>query len=86
MWWKRKPQDPPLVSEEEIIKLLRVVDERPYASSTIARLTPMIAYLFVRETRRLNASTDILLWVTVLLFLATLTLLWITILLIGHTH
>lgn len=46
----------------------------------------MIAYLSLRETRRLNASTDILLWVTVLLFLATLTLLWIAILLIGHTH
>ncbi len=86
MWWKRKPQDPPLVSEEEIIKLLRVVDERPYASSTIAKLIPMIAYLFLRETRRLNASTDILLWVTVLLFLATLTLLWISILLMGHSH
>lgn len=69
-----------------MIKLLRVVDERPYASSTIAKVTPMIAYLFLRETRRLNASTDILVWVTVFLFLATLTLLWVTILLIGHSH
>ncbi len=86
MWWKRKPQEEPLVSEEEVIKLLRVVDERPYSASTVARLTPMIAYLFFRETRRLNASTDILLWVTVLLFLATLTLLWIAILLIGRIH
>lgn len=86
MWWKRKPQEPPLVSEEEIVKLLRLVDERPYSSSTVARLTPMIAYLFLRETRRLNAGTDILLWVTVLLFLATLTLLWITILFISRAH
>jgi hypothetical protein len=84
MWWRRQPQEKPLVSEEEIIKLLRVVDERPYSSSTIARLTPMIAYLFLKETRRLNSSTDVLLGVTILLFLATLTLLWITILLTGH--
>ena len=86
MWWKRKPQEEPLVSEEEVIKLLRVVDERPYSGSTIARLTPMVAYLFLRETRRLNQSADILLWVTVLLFLATLTLLWITILFLGRAH
>jgi hypothetical protein len=86
MWWKRKPQAEPLVSEEEVIKLLRAVDERPYSGSTIARLTPMIAYLFMRETRRLNESTNLLLWVTILLFLATLALLWVTILLVGRGH
>jgi hypothetical protein len=86
MWWKRKPQEEPLVSEEEVIKLLRAVEERPYSGLTIARLTPMIAYLFLRETRRLSGSTDILLWVTVLLFLATLTLLWVAIVLIGRVH
>lgn len=86
MWWKRKPQEAPVVSEEEVIKLLRVVDERPYSGSTIARLTPMIAYLFLRETRRLNESTNILLWVTVLFFLATLALLWMTILFLGRVH
>ena len=46
----------------------------------------MVAYLFLRETRRLNQSADILLWVTVLLFLATLSLLWITILFLGRAH
>jgi hypothetical protein len=86
MWWKRKPQEEPVVSEEEVVKLLHEVDERPYSGSTIARLTPMVAYLFLRETRRLNASIDILLWVTVFLFLATLTLCWIAYLLVGRAH
>ena len=86
MWWRRRPQAEPVVSEEEIVKLLRAVDERPYSGSTIARLTPMIAYLFLRETRRLNESTDVLLWVTILFFLATLALLWVTVLLLGRAH
>ena len=87
MWWRRKSGELPLVSEEEIVKLLRAVDERPYSSySNIAKIMPMIGYLLVRETRRLTATADTLLWVTVLLFLATLALIWNAVLLLGRAH
>jgi hypothetical protein len=87
MWWRRRSGEGPLVSEEEIVKLLRTVDERPYSSySNIAKIMPMIGYLLVRETRRLTATADTLLWVTVLLFLATLVLIWNAVLLLGRSH
>ncbi len=89
MWWGRKSLfRNPIFTDEELQKGKDEALASRAASgySTGQKVEVLLPFVILEETRRLNASTNKLLCVTVFLFLATLALLWVTIVLLGHTH
>ena len=74
----------PLFTDEELRKgKEEVLEVRPGLTHG-GKVLVLLPFVQLEEIRRLNNSTDKLLFVTVLLFLATLALLAVTVLLLRH--